>query len=105
MEKKLFRVKVTLYVMGENESEARFNATQACFDIFECSAKKADRIENGWEDAIPYGSDGQHTCAEILAIQKLAIQGFAALTPVTAQKKPGNWPSLAVQSRQALNLT
>ena len=105
MDKKLFRVKVTLYVMGENESEARFNATQACFDIFECSARKADHLENGWEDAIPYGSDGRHTCAEILATQKLELQGVAALVPVAVQKKPGKWSSLAVQSRQALNLT
>jgi hypothetical protein len=67
MEKKLYRVKVTLYVMAENESEACVAATRAPFDIFECSARKADRLDPGWEDAIPYNSDGERTCAEIFA--------------------------------------
>ncbi len=66
MEKKLYRVKVTLYVMGENESDACIAATNAKFDIFECSAKKADHLDPGWEDAIPYNSDDLRTCGEIL---------------------------------------
>ncbi len=41
MDKKLYRVKVTLYVMAENESEACVAATNAHFDIFECAAKKS----------------------------------------------------------------
>ncbi len=73
MEKKLYRVKVTLYVMAENESEARVAATNAKFDIFECAAKKADRLDPGWEDAIPYNADDLHTCAEILAGQQKMI--------------------------------
>jgi len=41
MEKKLYRVKVVLFVMAENESEARLAATRSQFDIFECTARKA----------------------------------------------------------------
>ena len=66
MDKKLYRVKVTLYVMAENESEACVAATNAQFDIFECNAKKAEHIDQGWDSAIPYNSDDDRTCAEIL---------------------------------------
>ncbi len=70
MDKKLYRVKVTLYVMAENESEARVAATNAKFDIFECTAQKAERIDQGWDDAVPYNSEDSCTCAEILARQR-----------------------------------
>ncbi len=66
MEKKLYRVKVTLYVMAENESEACVAATNARFDIFECNAKKAESIDPGWNNAIPYNADDERTCMEIL---------------------------------------
>ncbi len=66
MDKKLYRVKVTLYVMAENESEACVAATGAKFDIFECSAKKAERVDQDWDNAVPYNSDDNRTCAEIL---------------------------------------
>jgi hypothetical protein len=73
MEKKLYRVKVVLYVMAENETDARMAATNAKFDIFECSAKKAEHLEPGWEDAIPYNSDGYKTCAEVLTDQQKVL--------------------------------
>ncbi len=66
MDKKLYRVKVTLYVMAENESEACVAATNARFDIFECNAKKAENVDQEWNNAIPYNSDDDRTCAEIL---------------------------------------
>ncbi len=69
MEKKLYRVKVVLYVMAENESDACVAATNARFDIFECTARKADHLDRGWEDAIPYNSDDFRTCSEVLAGQ------------------------------------
>ncbi len=69
MDKKLYRVKVTLYVMAENESEARLAATNAKFDIFECTAKKAESLEQGWDSAIPYNADDDRTCVEVLAKQ------------------------------------
>lgn len=67
MQKKLYRVKVVLYVMAENESEARVAATNASFDIFECSARKADHVDPAWVNAIPYNSDDDRTCAEVFA--------------------------------------
>src|SRR5512143_3640545 len=67
MEKKLYCVKVTLYVMAENASEACVAATRAPFDIFECTARKAERIDVGWADSIPYNADDDRTCAEIMA--------------------------------------
>ena len=70
MEKKLHRVKVVLYVMAENESEACVAATQARFDIFECSARKTEIVEPEWKDAIPYNSDDDRTCSEIIDAQE-----------------------------------
>lgn len=67
MEKKLYCVKVILYVMAENASEACVAATRAPFDIFECTARKAERIDIGWADSIPYNADDERTCAEVLA--------------------------------------
>ena len=67
MEKKLYRVKVVLFVMAENESDACMAATQARFDIFECTAKKAEFVDSGWNDAIPYNADDDRTCSEIMA--------------------------------------
>jgi hypothetical protein len=66
MNKKLFRVKVVLFVMAENESDARSVATRARFDIFECIARKAEKVDPGWNDAIPYNADDDRTCLEIL---------------------------------------
>ncbi len=67
MEKKLYRVKVVLYVMAENESAACVAATRAKFDIFECTARKADALDRDWKDAIPYNADDDRTCGEILS--------------------------------------
>ena len=67
MEKKLYRVKVVLFVMAENEADACVAATQARFDIFECTAKKAGYVEPEWNDAIPFNADDERTCSEIMA--------------------------------------
>jgi hypothetical protein len=67
MEKKLYRVKVVLYVMAENESAACIAATRARFDIFECAARKADTVGQDWKDAVPYNADDDRTCGEILS--------------------------------------
>jgi hypothetical protein len=66
MEKKLYRVKVVLFVMAENESNACVAATQARFDIFGCAAKKAEFVNPGWGNAIPYNADDERTCSEIM---------------------------------------
>ncbi|MGB8212711.1 MAG: hypothetical protein WCE68_04040 [Anaerolineales bacterium] len=67
MEKKLYRVKVVLFVMAENEADACAAATRARFDIFECTARKAEYIDPEWNDAIPYNADDERTCAEIMS--------------------------------------
>jgi hypothetical protein len=83
MNKKLYRVKVILLVMAENEADACMAATNAKFDIFECSARKADHLEPGWEDAIPHNSEDSRTCAEILAEpQNMIFRTSSVLTEV-----------------------
>jgi hypothetical protein len=88
MEKKLYRVKVILYVMAENESEACVAATNARFDIFECAARKAVQLDPGWETAIPYNNQDYSTCAEILAGQQ---EVFHPNTPPAAEVR--QWQS------------
>ncbi len=70
MEKKLYCVRVVMYVMAENASGACVAATKAPFDIFECHARKADHILPEWENAIPYNADDDRTCAEVLASER-----------------------------------
>ncbi len=70
MEKKLYCVRVTLYVMAENASGACVAATRAPVDIFECHARKAEHVDDGWAIAIPYNAEDNRTCAEILETQK-----------------------------------
>lgn len=83
MEKKLYCVKVTLYVMAENASEACVAATKAPFDIFECTARKAERVGAGWAESIPYNADDERTCGEIITAE-LALRPPAAFMAVHA---------------------
>jgi hypothetical protein len=66
MEKKLYRVRVVLYVMAENQSDACVAATRARFDIFECAAKRVENVDPEWKDAIPYNTEDERTCSEIM---------------------------------------
>ena len=74
MEKKLYRVKVVLFVMAENESDACVAATRAHFDIFECAARKAENVDPEWKDAIPYNADDERTCSEIVTNSQQAAR-------------------------------
>ncbi len=76
MNKKLHRVEIVLYVMAEDVFEACWAATQAPFDVFECTASEAEALDPGWEDAIPYNSDDDCTCAETLRKKKLPSGGW-----------------------------
>jgi hypothetical protein len=82
MGKNLYRVKVVLYVMAENESDACFAATQAQFDIYDCNAKKAEKVSPEWSDAIPYNADEERTCSEIMAAKQA----------VPLWSRPGKFP-------------
>jgi hypothetical protein len=89
MEKKLYRVKVVLYVMAENESAACVAATQAKFDIFECAARKAESVEPGWREAIPYNADDGRTCSEILPTAEQLASPPTALVRVDRYRLKG----------------
>ncbi len=100
MTKKLYAVRVLMYVMAENTSEACVEATRAHFDIFDCTARKADRVHAGWEDTIPYNADSDRTCAEILAVERSTMHptpllGTAGLSrsPFRVPMKPAAVPS------------
>lgn len=99
MEKKLYCVKVILYVMAENASEASVAATKARFDIFECSARKAEHVDAGWENCVPYNADDERTCAEIMVTQA-ASQSAVPFLSRSVRREPTRRGSLinAVQS-------
>jgi len=86
MEKKLYCVRVILYVMAENASGACVAATKAPFDIFECTARKAERVDPAWESAIPYNADDDRTCEEILASEKAFRPSVSFLAASMAQE-------------------
>jgi hypothetical protein len=67
VKKKLYRVDVVLYIMAEDEDAACAAATQAKFDVFECSPEPARFIDPFWEDAVPYNSDDDLTCKEVMS--------------------------------------
>jgi len=85
MGKKLYRVKVVLYVMAENESDACVAATKARFDIFECIARKAVYIDPEWKEAIPFNTDDDRTCAEIMGNTQQTVR-----LPTALMKLPSN---------------
>lgn len=87
MEKKLYCVRVILYVMAENASDACVAATKAPFDIFECTARRAERIDDGWEDCVPYNADDDRTCAEIMKSQAAILPPTPFLEAVTRRER------------------
>jgi len=84
MEKELYRVRVVLFVMAENASDACVAATQARFDIFECTARKTKIVNPDWKDAIPYNSDDDRTCSEVMRTRQ---------TMTTLEVRPVNLPA------------
>ena len=101
MEKKLYCVRVTLYVMAENASGACVAATKAPFDIFECHARKADHVDAEWEGAIPYNADDDRTCAEILRTEK-GLLSPAASQAVDVRRQTLLSASLSAAARPSL---
>jgi hypothetical protein len=71
--KKLYRVDVVLYIMAENEFDASAAATTVKFDVFECSAERARFLDPMWEEAVPYNSDNDLTCKEIVGGKSQAV--------------------------------
>jgi len=84
MEKKLYRVKVVLFVMAEGEADACAAATRARFDIFECTARKAETVDLEWNAAIPYNADDERTCAEIMSDKPQAARPETHLMKIPA---------------------
>lgn len=70
--KKLYRCKLIVMVMGENEDEAEGVALYGLtwvergeLEIFEALS-----IPDDWKDARPFGSDTDETCGEIIKRQR-----------------------------------
>jgi hypothetical protein len=84
MKKKLYEVKVVLYVMAEDKSDACYAATQAKFDVFECEAQRARIVDPAWLDAVPYNADDARTCSEIVAANRTDTYPTAGAMPVAS---------------------
>lgn len=73
--KKLYEVSadLILYVMVEDEREAEIIGKSQLYeemDNADINAYKADSILAIWSDSVPYGSDDNRTCGEIIAEQR-----------------------------------
>lgn len=69
--KKLFCVTIVVYVMAGNESDAkRIGAEYCAADSAE--AYIAESVASEWYDYIPFGSDDDMTCGDILKAQRAA---------------------------------
>jgi len=66
--KKLYEVEMIMMVMAEDESDAKLvaaqNASAENWDEFD--AYEADSVKSEWWDCIPWGSDDDKTCGEII---------------------------------------
>ena len=69
MKKKLYEVQMSVYVMAENEVLAHSVATgyDVEISIEDCEIFEATAVPQPWFDSIPYGSDDDKKCREILA--------------------------------------
>lgn len=64
--KKLYKVERRFYVMAEDEVDAEIhtpNDTSLCTNDVE---EVEDFVDNEWWDAVPFNSDDDRTCAQIL---------------------------------------
>ncbi len=67
--KKLYCVEITVMVMAENEDEAAEIAAREATSE-NCEAMIASSVSSEWHDAIPFGSDDDATCGEVLERQR-----------------------------------
>ena len=72
--KRLYDVEIRVFVMAEDEEEARQIATREC-QPEEADAEEAGSVDVFWWDSIPYGSDDDKTCGKIMAEMRAAAKG------------------------------
>ena len=67
--KKLYVAAVTIYVIAENEDEAKRVARyDACIEEDEWEVSEAKAVDATWYDCLPWGDDdNQRTCGEWLS--------------------------------------
>lgn len=63
--KKFYEVEIKLYVLAEDEWEAAVIATREC-QPEAAEVDEAGSVDSRWWKAIPYGSDDDKTCGEIM---------------------------------------
>jgi hypothetical protein len=69
--KKLYSVEITVYVMAEDDDEAKRVAVKNCEED-SAEAWQAKSVAHEWYDAIPFGADDDMKCGEILKLQRAA---------------------------------
>lgn len=63
--KKLYEVEIKVYVMAEDKEDALYIASREC-QPEEAEAYEAESVDALWWKSIPYGSDDDKTCGEII---------------------------------------
>lgn len=72
--KQLYEVEIRVYVMAEDEQDAVQIAAREC-QPEEAEAYEAVSVDTIWWKAIPYGSDNDKTCGEIVGAAIAAARG------------------------------
>ena len=65
--KKLYEVKILLYVVAENKDDAKYEAMKV-YDPDTCDVEVtgAKTIDSRWVNAIPFGAEDDRKCKEYL---------------------------------------
>lgn len=66
MKKMLYRVKIENYVMATDQLDAINVAITNCDESCVTEADKAHSVPTEWKHAVPFGSDDDQTCHQVL---------------------------------------
>lgn len=70
MTKLLYGVEITVYVMAEDEDEAKSLAVTNCEEDNAEAWQAFSSVASEWSNAIPFGADDNMTCGDILKLQR-----------------------------------
>ena len=69
--KTLFEVNIRLYVVAEDEREAKYEATKVSDpDSCDVEVMEAETVDSVWANAIPFGGEDDRKCKEYLSVTR-----------------------------------
>ena len=69
--KTLFEVNIRLYVVAEDEQEAKYEAMKVSDpDSYDVKVMEAKTVDSMWANLIPFGGEDDRKCKEYLSVTK-----------------------------------